>query len=113
MKHGFFQYDPESKHQSMQCRSPISPGQKEAQHSKSKFQAKMIVFLYPKITLLEHPPYSPDLGQCHFFLFPKIKSALKGTRFESIYAAKAKVTQLMNKQPAALLPKVEDSHGAV
>ena len=32
-----------------------------------------------------------------FFLFPKIKSALKGTRFESIDAVKAKVAELMNK----------------
>ena len=32
-----------------------------------------------------------------FFLFPKIKSALKGTRFESVDAVKAKATELMNK----------------
>ena len=34
-----------------------------------------------EITVLEHPLYSPDLAPCDFFLFPKIKSALKGTRF--------------------------------
>ena len=32
-----------------------------------------------------------------FFLLPKIKSALKGTRFESVAAVKAKATELMNK----------------
>jgi len=32
-----------------------------------------------KITVLEHPPYSPDLAPCDFFVFPKINSALKGT----------------------------------
>ena len=32
------------------------------------------------ITVLEHPPYSPDLAPCDFFLFPKINSALKGGR---------------------------------
>jgi len=48
-------------------------------------------------TMLEHPPYSPDLASCDFFLFPKIKSALKGTRFESIDAVKAKAMELMNK----------------
>jgi len=47
--------------------------------------------------MLEHPPYSPDLAPCDFFLFPKIKSALKGTRFESIDAVKANATELMNK----------------
>ena len=32
-----------------------------------------------------------------FFLFQKIKSALKGTRFEPVDAMKAKATELMNK----------------
>jgi len=32
-----------------------------------------------------------------FFLFPKIKSALKGTRFESVDSVKAKAAELMNK----------------
>ena len=50
-----------------------------------------------KIILLEHPPYSPDLVPCDFFLFPKIKSALKGTRSESVDAVKANTTDLMNK----------------
>ncbi|PNF35315.1 hypothetical protein B7P43_G04813 [Cryptotermes secundus] len=47
------------------------------------------------IPVMEHPPYSPDLAPCDFFLFPKIKSALKGTRFESVDAVKAKATQLL------------------
>jgi transposase len=42
-----------------------------------------------KIPELEHPPYSPDLAPCDFFLFPKIKSALKGNHFTSIDAVKA------------------------
>jgi len=40
----FFQYDPESKCQSMHWRSPSSPSQKKAWQSKSKFKAMMIVF---------------------------------------------------------------------
>jgi hypothetical protein len=31
------------------------------------------------------------------FLFPKIKAALKGTRFESVDAVKAKATEVMKK----------------
>jgi len=52
-----------------------------------------------KVTLLQHPPYSPDLSPCDFFLnlFPKIKSALRGTRFKSVDAVKTKATELMNK----------------
>ena len=48
------------------------------------------------IPVMEHPSYSPDLTPCDFFLFPKIKFALKGTRFESVDAVKAKATQLLN-----------------
>ena len=31
-----------------------------------------------------HPPYSPDLAPCDFWLFPKVKMTMKGKRFESI-----------------------------
>ena len=54
------------------------------------------VFGENNIPVVEHPPYSPDLAPCDFFLFLKIKSALKGTRFESVDAVKAKATQLLN-----------------
>jgi hypothetical protein len=47
--------------------------------------------------VLERPPHSPDLVPCDFFLFPKIKFALKGTRFESIDAVKAKATEVMKR----------------
>ncbi|VVC37276.1 Transposase, type 1 [Cinara cedri] len=45
--------------------------------------------------VLKHAPYSPDLAPCDFFLFPKIKSALKGTRFESMEAVKQKTAELL------------------
>jgi len=50
-----------------------------------------------KITVLEHPLYAPDLVPCDFFLFPKIRSALQGTRFESVDAVKTKAVEFMNK----------------
>jgi hypothetical protein len=51
-----------------------------------------------KIPVLEHPPYSPDLAPCDFlFLFPEIKSTLKGTRFGSVDAVKAKEKEVMKK----------------
>lgn len=49
------------------------------------------------IAVLEHPPYSPDLAPCDFFLFPKVKSALKGTRFESVEEVKAKAAEVLNQ----------------
>ena len=36
------------------------------------------------------------LSTVRLFLFPKIKSVLKGTRFKSMDAVKAKATQLLN-----------------
>ena len=31
--------------------------------------------------LLRHPPYSPDLAPSDFYLFPKLKEFMKGSRF--------------------------------
>ena len=48
-------------------------------------------FLMEKQTpTLDHPPYSTDLASCDFFLFPKVKSVLKGTRFDSVKEVKKK-----------------------
>jgi hypothetical protein len=33
------------------------------------------------MTTLEQSPYSPDLAPADFYLFPQLKSALKGRRF--------------------------------
>lgn len=48
-----------------------------------------------RIPVLEHPPYSPDLAPCDFFLFPKVKCALKGTHFRSVDEVKAETAQLL------------------
>ena len=37
-----------------------------------------------QITQVTQPPYSPDLGPCDFWLFPKLKSVLKGKRFREL-----------------------------
>jgi len=41
------------------------------------------------MTLIPHPPYSPDLAPCDFFLFPRMKRAMKGKRFADVEAVKA------------------------
>jgi hypothetical protein len=48
------------------------------------------------ITVMEHPPYLPDLAPCDFYLFPKIKSVLKGTHFLSVEDVKVKTTEILN-----------------
>jgi transposase len=35
-------------------------------------------------TVVPQPPYSPDLAPADFFLFPKLKSSLKGRRFQAV-----------------------------
>lgn len=36
------------------------------------------------ISLFPHPPYSPDVTSCDFWLFPKIKAAIIGKQFQRI-----------------------------
>ncbi len=45
------------------------------------------------IPLLDHPPYSPDLAPCDYFLFPRLKNDLSGHRFPNIQALQAGVTR--------------------
>ena len=35
-----------------------------------------------RITVLEHPAYSPDLAPNNVFIFPKIKEIMKGRHFD-------------------------------
>ena len=36
------------------------------------------------ISVVQQPPYSPDLNPCDFFLFPKLKFHLKGRHFGTV-----------------------------
>ena len=49
-----------------------------------------------------HPPYSPDLATCDFWLFPK----LRGCRYETIEEMKEAVTKVIDTLTQ------EDFHGA-
>jgi transposase len=49
-----------------------------------------------KITVLEHPPYSPDLAPRDFYLFPKIMSVLKGIHLVLVENVKAKTAEILN-----------------
>ena len=41
------------------------------------------------IQLLTHPPSSPDLAPCDFFLFPRMKNEIRGVTFDSPESAVA------------------------
>ena len=42
------------------------------------------IFVKHQITQVTQPRYSPDLVPCNFWLFPKLKSPLKGKRFQTV-----------------------------
>lgn len=52
-----------------------------------------------KVTVLPHPPYSPDLAPCDFFLFPKLKKFLSGRRYKSRQALGSAVSQCLRGIP--------------
>ena len=55
------------------------------------------------IKTVPQPPYSPDLGPCDFWLFPK----LRGCRYETIEEMKEAVTKVIDTL------KQEDFHAAL
>ena len=54
------------------------------------------------IKTVRHPPYSPDLASCYFWLFPK----LRGYSYEKIEEMKEAVTKVIDTFTK------EDFHGA-
>ncbi|KAM7310483.1 putative histone-lysine N-methyltransferase SETMAR-like [Ixodes scapularis] len=59
----------------------------------SELLAKMCVPTLPE------PPYSPDLAPPDFFLFPRIKRTLKGTRHGTLETVKAAATTSLKEVP--------------
>jgi hypothetical protein len=52
-----------------------------------------------QVTVLHHPSYSPDLAPADFFPFPKLKSQLKGKRFQDVSTIQADVTDQIRSIP--------------
>ena len=49
-----------------------------------------------EVTVLDRPPYSPDLAPSDYFLLPKVKSHLKGRLFDSTSDMQKAVTNTLN-----------------
>jgi hypothetical protein len=47
---------------------------------------------------MDHPPYSPELPR-DFWLFPKLKNALNGQRFDDLYDIQHNVKTLLRGIP--------------
>jgi len=78
-------------------------------HTSAVAVAKLVQLRYE---VLPHPPYSPDLAPCDFFLFPSLKRSLAGKRFwsneEVIAAAEAYFASLDKKFFLEGLKKLEN-----
>lgn len=52
-----------------------------------------------KIKQLRQPPYSPDIAPCDYWMFPKLKMALKGKRFDDIETIQSNATRELKAIP--------------
>ena len=50
-----------------------------------------------KVNVLNHPPYSPDLSPCDFFLFPRLKKMLSGNKYTSISSLCSAIYQCLQQ----------------
>ena len=49
-----------------------------------------------KVVQLRQPPYNPDIAPCDFWMFQKLKMALKGKRFEDIETIQSNTVRKQN-----------------
>ena len=52
-----------------------------------------------KVKVLNHPPYSPDLSPCDFFLFPRLKKMLSGNKYTSRSSLGSAIYQCLQQLP--------------
>ena len=52
-----------------------------------------------KVVELPHPPYSPDLAPCDFFLFPRLKKHLAGRKYQTRKNLCSAIFQCRNSIP--------------
>ena len=61
---------------------------------------KVNEFLMKKqISVIDHPLYSPDLSPYDYFLFPKLKTAMKEAFYDDVPTIQAAVTQVLKNIP--------------
>ena len=52
-----------------------------------------------KVKVLNHPPYSPYLSPCDFFLIPRLKKMLSGNKYTSRSSLGSAIYQCLQKIP--------------
>ena len=71
-----------------------------------------------EVTVVPQPPYSPDLAPADFFLFPKLKSTLKGHHFDAFDEIQKNSTKELfvhhsERRVPENVPKLAEMLGAV
>ena len=61
-----------------------------------------------KVKVLNHPPYSPDLSPCDFFLFPRLKKMLSGNKYMSRSSLGSTIYQCLQQIPKEYLSAFRD-----
>ena len=56
-------------------------------------------FMKKRISLINHPPYSPDISPRDYFLFPKLTTKMKGAFYDDIPTIQAAVTEVLKNIP--------------
>jgi len=49
------------------------------------------------MTVITHPPFSPYLAPCNFFLFLRMECQMKGKHFADVSEVKKKTLEVLNK----------------
>ena len=84
----------------------FDPHQLNAPPHKTK---KVNGFLVKKqICVIDYPPYSPDLSPCDYFLFPKLKTAMKGAFYDDVPTIQSALTQVLKNIPKTEFKKSMD-----
>ena len=61
------------------------------------------------VQLVTHPPHSPDLAPCDWFLFPSVKRQLNGKQFQNAEDARAFIEGVISDIPQSTWSGVIDS----
>ena len=94
---GYYVEDLKEFRKRFRCKRPalFKSGQWHFQLDNAPVHNSILVTVYLTkigIKTVPHPPYSPDLGPCDFWLFPK----LRGCRYETIEQMKEAVTKVID-----------------
>lgn len=83
------------------CTKPIILHHDNARPHTSRATAEALARL--KFETIPHPPYSPDLAPCDFYLFPNLKRDLKGIHFTTDDEVKDAVKSWIKERPSEFL----------